>query len=289
MKKPDLGRGLESLLGSRVELLDREQSKHARDLPYKTLPVAELHPSKNQARQHFDAEALSELEASIRAQGVLQPLLVRPHEGGYEIIAGERRWRAAQQAGLDVVPCMVHDFNDRQAAIAGLIENLQRSDLNPLEVAQGFRTLIEEYQLTHETVAEAVGYSRASVSNVMRLLELSQPIKDALQENIINMGHARALLALKDPSQQQQVLQYIIAGGWTVRKTEAFIRRMNNPPKVKKTEHADVSRLQERLSESFGLSAQIKTGRGGRGKIILSYRNLDELEALLKQWGITPD
>ena len=213
---------------------------------------------------------------------------MRPIEGDhYEIIAGERRFRAGQQAGLSKVPCVVRPYNDRQALAIALIENLQRSDLNVLEVAHGLQRLAEDFSLTHENIAQLVGRSRSAVSNTLRLLDLSEPVKKALGEDRIEMGHARALLTLTD-AEQHALLEEILARHLTVRQTEARVRavREGQPEKPPATQQADIAALEERLSAHMAAQVSVQHRRNGAGRVVLNYRNLDELDAILAKWGL---
>lgn len=283
-KKKGLGRPLESLISDMgQEVLEQPQLE-----VLKQIDVARIRPGRYQPRRHFDEEALNELALSIAEHGILQPLVVRPiDDDGYEIIAGERRFRAGQQAGLSKVPCVVRHYNDRQALAIALIENLQRSDLNVLEVAQGLQRLVEDFSLTHESIAQLVGRSRSAVSNTLRLLELSEPVKKALGEDRIEMGHARALLTLS-AAEQRALLGEILARHLTVRQTEARVRalregRTGKPPSA---HHADIAALEERISAFMAAQVRLQHRANGAGKVVLNYRSLDELDAILAKWGM---
>lgn len=279
VKIKGLGRGLDALLGG------DDPAPAASDAPT-TLPVTALQPGKYQPRSRMDQEALNDLAASIKAQGVMQPILVRPLGGGkHEIIAGERRWRAARIAGLSSVPVLVRNVPDQQALAVALIENIQREDLNALEEAIGIERLIREFELTHQAVADAVGKSRATVSNLLRLLELPPPVRELLAQGQLEMGHARALLAL--PADQQLVLaRAAAAGGWSVREVErrVGIGLKKNTPAGKQTKRKDrdVARLEEELSDRLGTTVEIKAGgRAGSGRLVIAYRTLEQLDELL--------
>ena len=279
MTKPPkgLGRGLDALLAS-ADLPQREQPGE----PPQSLPLDVIRPGKYQPRAGMDAEALSELAESIKAQGILQPILVRPIGGDqYEIIAGERRWRAARIAGLTDVPVAVRDIPDEAALAAALIENIQRENLNPLEEATGIFRLIDEFKMTHETAAKAVGRSRTAVTNLLRLLNLTQPVRELLLANQIDMGHARALLALSNIDQVEIAYQ-VVKGRLSVRQTEALVARSQNA-KVKAAVSADrdVLRLQEELADKLGTAVQIRANKAGKGNIKLTFQNLAELDRLL--------
>ncbi|HYC37777.1 MAG TPA: ParB/RepB/Spo0J family partition protein [Usitatibacter sp.] len=280
-RQKGLGRGLDALLGANNDARPRgEQEELAQ------LPVASLRPGKYQPRTRMDQASLAELADSIRARGVIQPIVVRPvGPAQYEILAGERRWRAARIAGLEKVPALVRDVPDEAALGIGLIENIQREDLNPLEEANGLRRLIEEFRLTHEEVAGAVGRSRAGVSNLLRLLELAPAVQELLQEGHIDMGHARALLALSK-ARQVELAEQVRARGLSVRETERLVRAAMAPPAVRRdapTLDADGRRLQEDLSESLGATVQIRPRGTGKGSVVIEYSSLDELAGLVER------
>ena len=275
-KHKGLGRGLDALLGGGG--MAKPQDELAQ------LAVESLRPGKYQARTRMDEASLAELAESIRVRGVIQPIVVRPVEnGGYEILAGERRWRAARLAGQDHVPALVREVPDDVALGIGLIENIQREDLNPIEEGNGLKRLIEEFHLTHEEVARAVGRSRAAVTNMLRLLELAPRVQDMLQEGRIDMGHARALLSLSK-ARQIETAEQVAAKGLSVRETEGLVQQAANAPRRKTHAtrlDADSRRLQEELSESLGASVKLKPRRGGRGSVVIDYSSLDELQGLL--------
>lgn len=277
MAKPSrgLGRGLDALLSG--------NSDDKSDDTLRELKVTQLKPGKYQPRSHMDEEALNELAASIKSQGVIQPILARElSEGGYEIIAGERRWRAAQLAGLDIVPVLVRKVEDNAALAMALIENIQRENLNPLEEAVGIQRLIDEFLMSHQTAADAVGRSRSATSNLLRLLKLPQIIQDMVMVGQIDMGHARALLAL-DGVQQITAANKIVADGLSVREAERLVQHLLNPPPVhlKEKPDRDILNLQETLSQRIGTSVQIKLGNKGTGKLIIDYSNNDHLQELI--------
>jgi ParB family transcriptional regulator, chromosome partitioning protein len=279
MVKPlkGLGRGLDALLSS----ADFEQPQATGDVP-QSLPLAAMRPGKYQPRAGMDTDALNELAESIKVQGILQPILVRPvGPDQYEIIAGERRWRAAHIAGLASVPVAIRDIPDDAALAAALIENIQREDLNPLEEATGIQRLIDEFSMTHETAAKAVGRSRTAVTNLLRLLNLTQPVRELLLTNQIDMGHARALLALPNVNQAEIAYQ-VVRSRLSVRQTEALVTRSQNA-KVKAAVSADrdVLRLQEELADKLGTSVQIRANKAGNGSIKLGFQTLAELDRIL--------
>ena len=278
MNKPrGLGRGLDALLGSD----DTAPHKDA----MASLPVGSIRPGKYQPRTRMDQQALAELAASIRAQGLMQPLLVRPvGRDQYELIAGERRWRAAQLAGLTEVPALVRDVQDNAALAMALIENIQREDLNPIEEAAGLQRLIEEFRMTHEQAAEAVGRSRSATTNLLRLLKLAKPVQAMLMQGTLEMGHARALLALEG-ARQIEAANRIVAQGLSARESEALAARLargSAARRVRKTDR-DLARLEEEVSQRLGTTVQIRPGRKGSGTIVVSYSGLDHLDRLLKK------
>lgn len=282
VKPKGLGRGLDALLGGDAAPAPRAAAGDA----VTTLPVTALQPGKYQPRTRMDQEALNALAASIKAQGIMQPILVRPVGGGnHEIIAGERRWRAARIAGLSQVPVLVRDVPDQQALAVALIENIQREDLNALEEAVGIERLVNEFALTHQAVADAIGKSRTTVTNLLRLLELAPPVRELLAQGQLEMGHARALLVL--PAERQLALAREAAtAGWSVREVERrvglLLKKSPASGKSAPRKDRDVARLEEELSNKLGTSVQIKSGgRGGKGQLIIAYRTLEQLDDLL--------
>lgn len=288
MKKPGLGRGLDALLGGGSGRPDSSASADQKDI-LKTLPVDVLQRGRYQPRQDFEPTALQELADSIKAQGVVQPIVVRPlaaQPGKYEIIAGERRWRATQLAGLHEIPVVIRDVPDQAAMAMALIENIQREELNPVEEATALQRLIDEFALTHSQAAEAVGRSRAAVTNLLRLLSLSEEAKRLLEKGELEMGHARALLAL-DLSLQSQAARQVVSRGLSVRETEQLVRKLLQPkePGFKATSSTldpDTRQLQEQLSEKLGARVQFQHTAKGKGKLVISYNNLDELDGILQ-------
>ncbi len=282
-KKPVLGRNLSSMLsqtslakvGARAS--DTRQARAAE----MSLPIENIHPGPYQPRSHFDADRLEELANSIRAQGLIQPIVVRRTGDDHEIIAGERRWRAAQLAGLDQVPVILREADDETVIALALIENIQREDLNPLEEAQALKQLVEEFHLTHQQAAEAVGRSRSSVSNLLRLLDLAEGARALLSKGQLEMGHARALLALP-LERQEMAAREVVARGLTARETEALVKRWLNPSQpVRKALDPDVQRLQDELSERLCAEVRIQHGRGGKGRLLIKYHSADELEGII--------
>ena len=281
-KKPGLGRGLDMLLSSasKENLIDR-------DSELKKLPVEKIRKGEYQPRLSIDPDALQELAESIKAQGLVQPVIVRRIEGGeYELIAGERRWRAAQIAGLHTIPAIVRDIPDQAAAAMSLIENIQREDLNPLEEAIAMSRLIADFGLTHQQTAESVGRSRAAVSNLLRLLDLEEVTKELLDKGKLDMGHARALLALSG-TLQIETAHTVAKKELSVRETEKLVKRLANPEQnpdkklpVKKA--LEVQKLEDSLSEKLGAQVNIQYNNKGKGKLIVEYNNLDELDGILE-------
>lgn len=276
-----LGRGLDVLLAG------NDTAATASDKPA-TLKVEQLQGGKYQPRTKMDDAALAELAESIKSQGIMQSILVRPVGASkYEIIAGERRWRAARLAGLAEVPVVVRDVPDSSALAMALIENIQREDLNPLEEATGIQRLIGEFGLTHEKAAQAVGRSRTATTNLLRLLSLSKPVQALLMEGRLEMGHARALLPIEGPK-QAQIAEQVASRGLTVRQTEQLVNELLHP-KVKGSKgsaksNRDIERFAEELSQRFGTTVEIRPGKKGSGKLILNYSNPEHLDDLLARF-----
>ncbi len=284
VKKRGLGRGLDALLsGPTVSALE-EQAVKVDKKELQHLPVELIQRGKYQPRRDMDPQALEELAQSIKGQGVMQPIVVRPiADDRYEIIAGERRWRATQLAGLDTIPAMVRDVPDEAAIAMALIENIQREDLNPVEEAIALQRLQSEFQLTQQQVADAVGKSRVTVANLLRLISLPDVIKTMLSHGDLEMGHARALLGLPE-EQQVDGARHVVARGLTVRQTEALVRQWLNgkpePVEASKPD-PDITRLEQRLAERLGSSVQIRHGNKGKGQLVIRYNSLDELQGVL--------
>ena len=297
-KKARLGRGLGALLGD-VKRTAATVDTSAADAPSRenleppplqqsalsSIPIEQLQRGRYQPRLNMDQAALEELASSIRRQGVIQPLLVRPlNSGGYEIVAGERRWRGAQLAGLSSVPAVVRDMPDQTAMAVALIENIQRQDLNAIEEAQGLARLLDEFGLTHQEAAEAVGRSRTAVSNLLRLLRLPPEVRSMVEQGTIDMGHARALLALSGP-QQLQAARQIVAAGLSVRSAEQLIRRLQKTGDSRldnQGKSPDIAQLEDRLSKKIGARVSIEHG-AKKGRLIIQYHSLDELDGILKR------
>ncbi len=289
-KKRGLGRGLDALLATSQSSAQKQQQHASSDLtPVESelskLPIEYLKPGKYQPRKDMSPDALEELASSIRSQGVIQPIVVRQTDkNSYEIIAGERRWRAAQMAQLDNVPCLIKDVPDEAAVAIALIENIQREDLNAMEEAQALNRLMKEFELTHAEVAEAVGKSRTSVTNLLRLNNLNDDVKLLLEHGDIEMGHARALLAL-DGEQQTEAAQIVSGKALTVRDTEKLVRKYLEPatPKPEKKVDPDVQNLMNRLSENLGTAVNIDHNAKGKGKITINFSDLEQLDGILSK------
>ncbi len=287
-KKRGLGRGLDALLGGMQSEPSSSQAPSYESREHlNRLPVDLIQRGRYQPRREFDPDSLRELADSIAAQGVIQPVVVRPVENDrYELIAGERRWRAAQQAGLDEIPVVIKEVTEEAAMAMGLIENIQREDLNPLEEANALSRLLHEFGLTHQEVAKAVGKSRTTVTNLLRLLELNEEVKQLVETSRLEMGHARALLGLQEEAQTRAANQ-VVKQGLSVRETERLVRRLQgeaeNPtrPRQAPTEDPDVRRLVNDLAEKLGAKVDLQQGVKGKGKLVIGYNSLDELEGIL--------
>lgn len=280
VKKRGLGRGLDALLG---QSNSTGQGTENQEQQLRELPVDLIQRGKYQPRRDMDPQAIEELANSIRVQGVMQPIVVRPiGEGRFEIIAGERRWRATQLAGLDSIPAVIRDVPDEAAIAMALIENIQREDLNPIEEAIALQRLQLEFELTQQQVADAVGKSRVSITNLLRLMALPDDVKLLLERGDLEMGHARALLGL--PAEQQgTAARQVVAKGLTVRQTEALVRQWLNPRPDNGSirSNPDIERLQQDLAERIGADVKIQHGAKGKGKLVISYSSLDELDGVL--------
>ncbi len=296
-KKPKgLGRGLDALLGADVPAIDSIGKVVATpEGPPSTLPISKMRAGKYQPRTRMDEGALGELAESIRTQGIMQPILVRSlgetAPGHYEIIAGERRFRAAQLAGLKEVPVLVRDVADENAAVMALIENIQREDLNPLEEAHGVRRLLDEFGLTHEQAAQAIGRSRSATSNLLRLLNLASPVQTMLLAGDVDMGHARALLGV-DAATQIQLANQIVGKRLSVREAEKLVTRAakesDSPSKQKRNGVSrDLTRLEDALSDHLGTRVSLKIGAKEKGQIVIDFHGWDHLNALLERQGLS--
>jgi len=289
-KKRGLGRGLDALLGGAAPAAgDSSDSPAAANAEVTHLPVELIERGKFQPRRDFDQESLQELADSIAAQGVVQPIVVRKiSKDKYEIIAGERRWRASQLAGNQDIPVVIRDVDDKAAMAMGLIENIQREDLNAVEEANALHRLLDEFGLTHQQAAQAIGKSRTTITNLLRLLELNDDVKKMIENHELEMGHARALLAIKG-DQQSELAEQVSKKGLSVRETEALVRKFmeqaadesGSKKKVTAKTDPDVQRLINQLSEKLGANVQLQQGKKGKGKLVISYNSLDELDGML--------
>ena len=295
VKRKGLGRGLEALLGGALPGAVGEQDSPEE---LRNIPVDLIQPGKYQPRMHMHPESLQDLADSIKAQGLVQPIVVRPinehsmderppGERRYEIIAGERRWRAAQMAGLHHMPAVVRDVPDRAAIAIALIENIQRENLNPLEEAQALQRLISEFDMTHQQASEAVGRSRAAVTNLLRLLELTDEVKNLVERSDLEMGHARALLALKGLA-QNDAARRVVARHLSVRDTENLVRRLlkeNGGGVARGSRRVDpnIRQLENELTRKLGAKVSVEAGGGGKGRLVIHYSSLDELDGILSR------
>ncbi len=291
-KKRGLGRGLDALLGASTTASQKEKSESGitsestpADGDLRQLPIEFMQRGKYQPRRDMSPETLEELSNSIKSQGVMQPIVVRPiGEQKYEIIAGERRWRASQLAGLDTIPVLIRDVPDEAAIAMALIENIQREDLNPIEEAMALNRLQQEFELTQQEVADAVGKSRSTVTNLLRLMSLKEDVRRMLEHGDLEMGHARAILGL--PQQLQSMAAKSVVGkGLSVRQTESLVRKLQedsqDKPDGKQEPDKDIKNLEEELSQKLGSPVQIQHGAKGKGKLVIKYNSLDELDGIL--------
>ena len=295
-QKTGLKRGLDALLAGKANLNTRQSQTTAgsglsdnssANSELQNIPVEFIRPGKFQPRKDMGDQALEELADSIRVQGVIQPVVIRPlGKSSYEIIAGERRWRAAQKAGLSNIPVIIKDVPDEAAIAMSLIENIQREDLNAIDEAMALQRLMQEFELTQQQVAEAIGKSRTTVTNLLRLLSLNEETRTMLERGDIEMGHARALLALAG-EQQITAARQVAEKGLSVREVEKLVRKLLNPepPKVKHEKNRDVKHLETRLSEQIGSAVQIEYNKKGKGKLVIQYSSLDELDGIIGKMG----
>jgi ParB family chromosome partitioning protein len=290
-KRRGLGRGLDALLtkpsGNSADNTGENSESTSKNAELQNLPIEQLHPGKYQPRKDMSAEALDDLANSIKSQGIIQPIIVRPvSDHSYEIIAGERRWRAAQIAELDTVPCIIKHVPDEAAVAIALIENIQREDLNAMEEAIALERLLIEFELTHQEVADAVGKSRTTVTNLLRLNNLNSEVKTLLEHGDIEMGHARALLAL-DNDIQTNTARIVVAKELNVRETEALIKKVQQPPKEVEEKPVDpnTKALEQNLSEKLGSHVAINHNKKGKGKLVISYSDLTELDGIVSRFN----
>ena len=280
-KKRGLGRGLDAMLPKKEEVAPPKTG-------LEEIPIEFIQPGKYQPRTYFAEESIAELSDSIKAQGVIQPIVLRPiGDDRYEIIAGERRWRAAQLAGIEKIPAVIRTVDDESALAMSLIENIQREDLNPLEEATALQRLIDDFQFTHQEVADAVGKSRSAVTNTLRLTQLAPPVAEMLVAGDLEMGHARALLTL-EVNGQVAVAKQVVARGLNVRQTEELVRaagKTTGSTVVKPGQDADTRRLEQNLGQTLGQPVQIRHTKKGTGKLVISYSSLDELDGILSKMG----
>jgi len=301
-KRRGLGRGLDALLGTGTPSAIADAAETEAGVASKVGNTAEsaavspaaqnqlgvdlIRRGRYQPRRNFDEEKLRELADSIAVQGVIQPIVVRPVEEHYEIVAGERRWRAAQLAGLDEMPVVIREVDDQAAMALGLIENIQRDDLNPLEEAGALQRLLDEFALTHQQVAQAVGKSRTTVTNLLRLIELEADVKEMLEQGKLEMGHARAILGLKG-AQQTEAAAKVVRSGLSVRETEKLVRRLQGldarpAPAAEKIVDPNIRSLEQQLCEKLGAMVKLQSGAKGKGKLVINYNSLEELDGILE-------
>lgn len=290
-KKNPLGRNLSAMLSkSTLQHAKESAATDSGQDSLKSLPLDLISPGPYQPRSIFDKDRLEELAESIRHQGVIQPIVVRAKgDDNYELVAGERRWRAAQLAGIEKIPAIVRKVPDEIAIAMALVENIQREDLNPIEEATALRRLVDEFQMTHQEAGDSVGRSRSAVSNLLRLLELSEEVRELVDARHLEMGHARALLTL-EPSLQAKAAREVVARDLSVRETEQLVRRLKNPPVPKITTlDPDVQRLQNALAEKLCAKVKLSHNAKGKGKMVIAFNSADELDGILEQLGLNTD
>jgi len=291
-KKNPLGRNLSSMLSKSAlqHAVDNVDTASSSRDTLKDLPLDLITPGPYQPRSIFDMDRLEELAESIRHQGIIQPIVVRTcGDKEYQLIAGERRWRAAQMAGIEKIPAIIREVPDEIAIAMALVENIQRENLNPIEEATALKRLVMEFQMTHQEAGDAVGRSRSAVTNLLRLLELSEEVRELVDARHLEMGHARALLSL-DPTMQARAAREVVAKSLSVRETEQLVRRMKNPPVRKpNTLDPDIQHLQDKLSEKLCAKVKLQHGGKGNGKMVISYNSTDELEGILEHMGLKAD
>ncbi len=286
VKNNVLGRGISALISEQAPIDEPLTSEGAAADPENQViyvDINDIRPNRNQPRKNFDSTSISELAASIQEHGIIQPLIVRKNDSGYEIVAGERRWRAAREAALDKVPCIVREFTDEENALIAIIENMQREDLDPIEEAEGLEKMMKEYGLTQEEVSRSVGKSRPYITNSLRLLKLPKDIQEKVSEGVISAGHARALLSVKTRALQEQICQKIIKDGLSVRETESLVKgggkTRKKPARAKKD--PDILAVEEKLKEIYGTRVAITTN-GRKGAVEISYYGRDDLNRILE-------
>jgi ParB family chromosome partitioning protein len=288
-KKNPLGRNLSSMLSKSAlqHAVEHAASASADRDRLKSLPLDLISPGPYQPRSIFDKDRMEELAESIRQQGVIQPVVVRTSgDNKYELIAGERRWRAAQIAGIESIPAIIREVGDEIAIAMALVENIQREDLNPIEEATALRRLVDEFEMTHQEAGDAVGRSRSSVSNLLRLLELSKEVRELVDARHLEMGHARALLTL-ELSLQAKAAREVVSKRLSVRETESLVRRLKNPPgRTTQVPDPDIQRLQQSLSEKLCARVNLIHNSAGKGKMVIAYNSADEFEGILEKLGL---
>jgi ParB family chromosome partitioning protein len=291
-KRNPLGRNLSSMLSKSAlqHATENAASESSGIDSLRELPLDLITPGPYQPRSIFDADRLEELAGSIRQQGVIQPVVVRVSgEKQYELIAGERRWRAAQMAGIEKIPAIIRDVPDEIAIAMALVENIQRENLNPIEEATALKRLVSEFQMTHQEAGDAVGRSRSAVSNLLRLLELSEEVRELVDARHLEMGHARALLTL-EPSLQAKAAREVVGKDLSVRETEKLVRRLKNPPqRSTQVLDPDIQHLQDRLTEKLCARVRLSHNARGKGKMVIAFNSADELEGILEQLGLKSD
>ncbi len=296
-KRGGLGMGLDSLISKKIDKdIEKKVKPEEENVSRETLlPISSIEPNREQPRRAFDEDALEELAESIKIHGIIQPLIVCKRDKTYEIIAGERRWRAAMKAGLKKVPVLIRDYSEQELYEVALIENLQRENLNAIEEAVAYRKLIEEYSLTQEQVAERVSKNRSTVTNALRLLKLEDRVQELLISGELSAGHARALLAIADPESQVAAAEKIVSNGMSVREAESFVKKQLAPKKEDKPKKKEpeavaraYARYEEKLKQALGTKVAITGREGNTGKIEVSFFSLDEFERLMEIFGVTP-
>ena len=284
VKNNVLGRGISALISEAAPIKEPEDTAaESSENTVQYIDINDIRPNRNQPRKNFDSEGIRELAASIQEHGIIQPLIVRKNDSGYELVAGERRWRAAREAAFDKVPCIVRDFTDEENALIAIIENMQREDLDPIEEAEGLDTMMKEYGLTQEEVSRSVGKSRPYITNSLRLLKLPQDIREKISEGDLSAGHARALLSVKNVSLQEQLCQKIIREGLSVRETEKLVKDSGKTRKkpAKSRKDPDIVTVEDKLKEIYGTRVAITTN-GRKGAVEISYYGRDDLNRIIE-------
>ena len=283
VKNNVLGRGISALISESAPVEEPREAAADAENTVQYIDINDIKPNRNQPRKNFDAEGIRELAESIKEHGIIQPLIVRKSDTGYELVAGERRWRAARDADISKVPCIVREFTDEENALIAIIENMQREDLDPMEEAEGLETMMKEYGLTQEEVSRSVGKSRPYITNSLRLLKLPQDIKEKISEGLISAGHARALLAVKTKALQEQICQKIVRDGLSVRETEKLVKDGGKAKRkvTKSRKDPDIVAVEEKLKEIYGTRVAITTN-GRKGAVEISYYGRDDLNRIIE-------